>query len=201
MSTTLNTTLSDRAIARIVASHAAMSRGDKVRNRNNLVSSAMAAVMSGNMTRATRYGSAVTAIDSARTATASGPDYTATASDMAATLEAAASMLRHGVTMADGSTVVASMPGTANMADAEKMATIRTRATRSANGTVAAFIAAHVTDTPRTVAELLNDAPIDGYRPSSGAIGACLVRVANGTEEVDGFAVADANGRRGAVAV
>jgi hypothetical protein len=197
MSITLSSALSvDDAVA---AYHAA-SVGEKSRMRTAVTDAAMAAVMSGDMELAAHYGTIRNALSAAKPATPS-VDYAAVASDMAATYEAAAKSLRDGIDFGD-TIVRATMPGTADDATVAKLTTIRTRAARSANGTVAAFIAAHVTDTPRTIAELLNAAGVDAaYRPSSGAIGACLVRVANGTEEVDGFAVADIDGRRGAVAI
>jgi hypothetical protein len=203
MTTTLSTTVSDRALSRILSSYASASRGDKVRIRNAVTAGAMAGVMAGDMSRATRYGTVAQALDSARSASVTtGPDYVGIASDLAATLEAAASALRAGV-MVDGvdHLIRATRPGVADDAMVEKLSTVRTRAARSANGTVAAWIAAHVTDVPMTIAQLRASADVTAYMPSTGAIGACLVRVANGDEEVDGFAVADVDGRRGAVAI
>lgn len=203
MSTTA-TALSARASDRIVAHYAGLSRGDKVRFRNAMRDAAMAAVMAQNMDRATRYGAALAAVESARPSTATGPDYVTIVSDLAATLELAASLLRSGVRVGDadsGPIVRATEPGTPDAKRVADLTTVRTRAARSANGTVASWIAAHVTDVPMTIAQLRATADVSAYMPSTGAIGACLVRVANGDEDVDGFAVVDVDGRRGAVAI
>lgn len=197
MSTTTFTT--DMTVADAVALYAAATPGEKARMRNAATDAAMAAVMSGDMEAAAHYG-AIRAALVATKSTPAGPDYVGRASDLAATYEAAAAALRAGVEV-DGTTVRATRPGVVDTRQLDKLTSIPVRAARSANGTVAAFIAAHVTDTPATIAQLLGRASVDEYRPSTGAIGACLVRVENGTEEVDGWTVADVDGRRGAVAI
>lgn len=196
MTITISTALSvdDAATA-----YAAATPGEKARMRTAVTDAAMAAVMAGDMETAAHYGAIRSALKSATPATPAR-DYVGELSDMAATLEAAAHAIRTTGVEVDGVTYRGTRPGV--VGDTSALTTPRpSRAKRSANGTVAAFIAAHVTDTPRTIAQLLAAAPVDAYRPSTGAIGACLVRVADGAEEVDGWTVADVDGRRGAVAV
>lgn len=188
-----------------VAAYAAASVGDKTRMRNTVTEAAMEAVTRGDMEAAAHYAAVSAALKAHRMVASVGPDYTQLASDLAATLEAAAASLRSGIEVPEVGLVRATEPGTPDADQVTKLATIKTRAARSGNGAVSSFIAEHVTDEPRTIAELLRSASVDGYRPSSGAIGACLIRVENGDEVPEGWEAVtiDRDGKRvrGAVAL
>jgi hypothetical protein len=188
MATTFTSALS---LADAVSAYQLADASTKGKMRTAVTDAIVAAVMRGDMDTAQHLGAIKEALVPAKS-TPTGPDYATIVSDMAATYEAAAQVLRHGISLSDEdpTLVVANQPGTVDEKLVAKLTTVRTRAARSENGAVAEFIGAYVTDEPRSAAELLNAAGADAaYRPSTGAIGACFIRVLNGSDEADGWTV------------
>jgi hypothetical protein len=184
----------------IAAAYVAATPSEKSAMRTAATDAITAAVVAGDVEAAQRCVAARDAMVAAKSTTPV-VDYAARIADHRATLVAAITAIDGGnYTLPDGvSCDVSTVDFAAGVAgDVSRFVAVSGR--KSGRGNVADYIAATLGDTPMTIAGLRAGwVSSDDYPtapPSSGAIGACLLR-----DDDDRFDAVDVDGKAGAVAV